>query len=48
MNQPPPLPEADFAALPPQAEALVNERRDRSHSGAIYIDNRETPTFIKI
>ena len=43
-----PLPAADFTAFLPQAEALVNARRDRSHSGAIYIDNRETPTFIKV
>lgn len=43
-----PLPAASFAAFLPNAEALVNERRDRSHSGAIYIDNRASPTFIKI
>ncbi len=43
-----PLPAADFTAFLPLAEALVNERRDRSHSGAIYIDNRQSPAFIKI
>jgi len=43
-----PLSSVDFKAFLPQAEALVNERRDRSHSGAIYIDNPETPAFIKI
>ncbi len=51
LDKPPPgapLLAADFAAFLPAAEALVNARRDRSHSGAIYIDNRETPSFIKI
>ena len=43
-----PLPEAEFTGFLPQAQALVNARRDRSHSGAIYIDNRDTPSFIKI
>jgi hypothetical protein len=43
-----PLSAADFSAFLPIAEALVNERRDRSHSGAIYIDKREAPAFIKI
>jgi len=43
-----PMPAPDFTAFLPQAEALVNERRDRSHSGAIYIDSREAPSFIKI
>ncbi|HIP24445.1 MAG TPA: hypothetical protein EYG79_12765 [Rhodobacteraceae bacterium] len=43
-----PMPAPDFTAFLPQAEALVNARRDRSHSGAIYIDSREAPAFIKI
>jgi len=43
-----PLPDAEFIAFLPQAQALVNERRDRSHSGAIYLDNHGSPTFIKI
>lgn len=43
-----PTPGISFAAFLPKAEALVNTRRDRSHSGAIYIDNREAPAFIKI
>jgi len=43
-----PFSAADFTTFLPQAEALVNARRDRSHSGAIYLDNRNTPTFIKI
>lgn len=42
-----PLSATDLIAFLPQAEALVNERRDRSHSGAIYIDNREAPSFVK-
>ncbi len=51
LEGPPPdttLAAAEFIAFLPRAEALVNTRRDRSHSGAIYIDNRETPAFIKI
>jgi len=43
-----PLPAFDFARFLPKAEALVNERRDRSHSGAIYIDSLTAPLFIKI
>ena len=43
-----PLSGADFSAFLPQAQTLVNQRRDRSHSGAIYIDNRDRPAFIKI
>jgi len=43
-----PFSATEFTAFLPQAEALVNARRDRSHSGAIYIDNHNTPTFIKI
>ncbi len=43
-----PLSAAAFTAFLPQAETLVNARRDRSHSGAVYIDNRDSPAFIKI
>ena len=43
-----PLPASAFTSFLPEAEALVNARRDRSHSGAIYIDSREAPSFIKI
>lgn len=39
---------ADFSTALKAAQSLVNARRDRSHSGAIYIDNRETPAFIKV
>jgi len=30
------------------AQALVNQRRESSHSGAIYVDSAEAPAFIKI
>lgn len=30
------------------AHALINSRRDMSHCGAIYVDNVDNPTFIKI
>ena len=43
-----PTPAQEFAAFLPEAEDLVNTRRDRSHSGAIYLDSREAPRFIKI
>ncbi len=43
-----PLDTEDFMAFLAQAGALVNSRRDRSHSGAVYIDNRATPAFVKI
>jgi len=43
-----PLSTTDLTAFLPKAQALVDARRDRSHSGAIYIDNRESPAFIKI
>jgi len=43
-----PLTAAGFAAFLPIAEALVNTRRDRSHSGAIYIDTPANPAFVKI
>ncbi len=39
---------AAFQATLHAAELLVNSRRDRSHSGAIYIDNRENPQLVKI
>lgn len=43
----PSTPEA-FLAVLKDAETLVNARRDRSHSGAIYIDSAENPAFVKI
>lgn len=30
------------------AEVLVNQRRDRSHSGAVYVDDRNAPTMVKV
>jgi len=30
------------------AQALINSRRDMSHCGAIYVDNVENPSFIKV
>ena len=31
-----------------EAAALVNSRRERSHSGAVYVDDAEKPRMIKI
>jgi len=30
------------------AQTLVNQRRELPMSGAVYVDNRETPTFFKV
>lgn len=38
----------DFALFLLAATALVNSRRERSMSGAIYVDDRTNPTFAKI
>jgi len=39
---------AEFAETLGKATELINTRRDRSHCGAIYVDDIQSPTFIKI
>ena len=39
---------AEFAETLGKATALINTRRDRSHCGAIYVDDIQSPAFIKI
>jgi hypothetical protein len=43
-----PMTKTEFARFLTQAKALVNSRRERSLSGAIYVDNMAEPTFAKI
>ena len=43
-----PLPEAGFPRFLDTAKTLVNTRRELSHSGAVYTNNRATPTLVKI
>ncbi len=38
----------ELTATLAKATALTNTRRDRSHCGAIYVDDILSPTFIKI
>jgi len=38
----------ELAQIITAATALINTRRDRSHCGAIYVDDIASPTFIKI
>ena len=39
---------SELAATLTAATTLINTRRDRSHCGAIYVDDIQSPTFIKI
>ena len=43
-----PLSAATFMSFLDEAEALINQRRDRPSCGSIYVDVFEAPTYIKI
>ncbi len=39
---------AELAETLASAQTLINSRRDMSHCGAVYVDDLEDPTFIKV
>ncbi len=43
-----PVPEVGWKTAVKAARTLVNERRDMPVSGAVYVDDREAPTIIRI
>ena len=42
------LDEDDFLKFLVEAESVINKRRSRPYCGAIYVDNKDDPAFIKI
>ena len=43
-----PASNAEFTGALAAATALINTRRDRSHCGAVYVDDTRHPAFVKI
>ncbi len=43
-----PLDDAEFLHFLDEAEAVINQRRDRPSCGSVYLDDLAAPTYIKI
>ncbi len=43
-----PLSSSEFITFLDEAEVLINQRRDRSSCGSVYVDAMDEPTYIKI